>query len=143
MQEIISNKILGFDFGAKYIGVALGQTITKTARPLTSIVIKNNQINWQEIEQLIITWQPGQLVVGVPVDLAGKKQHTTFACLKFLQQLKKRYNLPVHQADERLTTWEAKQKLSLQHKEYLSKQEIKKVNAMAAAILLEQWILEN
>ena len=64
--------ILGFDFGTKYIGVAIGQTTTHTARPLTCLKVKNQHINWQDIDQLIKSWNPGQLIVGIPIDMQGK-----------------------------------------------------------------------
>ena len=114
--------VLGFDFGTKYIGVAIGQTATNSARPLTCIKVKNRQINWQTITKLIEFWGPGQLIVGIPVDMQGKQQHTTLECLKFFDDLQKRYNLPTHKIDERLSTWEAKNMISLHKSNYNTKE---------------------
>lgn len=138
-----SQIILGFDFGAKYIGIAIGQTMTNTARPLTCLKVKNQKINWQEIDQLINAWNPGQLIVGIPLDMQGKQQHTTFECLNFLNELEKRYNLPTNKVDERLSTWEAKKSLSISQKNKFSSQELHQINAMTAAILVEQWLNEK
>lgn len=132
--------VLGFDFGTKYIGIAIGQTTTNSARPLTCLKVKNRQIHWQEIDQLIKSWSPKQLIVGIPVDLDGKQQHTTFACLKFFNALQHRYNLPTHKVDERLSTWEAKKNLFALNKFNYSAHELHQINAMAASILLEQWL---
>ena len=133
--------ILGFDFGSKYIGVAIGQTATNNARPLTCIKVRNRQINWTSIDQLIKDWEPAQLVVGIPVDMDGKEQHTTLECLKFFGCLQQRYSLPTHKVDERLSTWEAKKRFSLSTSKlnYTSK-ELLEINAMAAAILVQQWL---
>ncbi len=134
--------ILGFDFGTKYIGVAIGQTTTNTARPLTCLKVKNRQINWQDIDHLIKSWNPGQLIVGIPVDMQGKQQHTTLECLNFLGLLQKRYNLPTHKVDERLSTWEAKKSLYALQKSNFTPKELEQVNATAAAILVQQWLNE-
>ncbi len=143
MSSIQPNQIiLGFDFGTKYIGVAVGQTTTNTARPLTCLKINNLNINWQDIDQLIQSWAPKQLIVGIPVDMQGKKQSTTYQCLHFHQQLQQRYNLPTHKVDERLSTWEAKKKLSALQKFKFSHKELLQINASAAAILVEQWLNE-
>lgn len=130
--------VLGFDFGTKYIGVAVGQTVTRNARPLTSIQVKNRHINWQIIDQLIKNWQPSQLIVGIPLDMEGNSQYTTLQCLKFFHSLQKRYNIPIHKVDERLSTWEAKHILSL-HKNSYSTNELININATTAAVLIEQW----
>lgn len=130
--------VLGFDFGTKYIGVAVGQTVTRNARPLTTIKFKNRHLNWQTIDQLIKNWQPSQLIVGIPLDTQGNSQYITLQCLKFFHDLQKRYDLPIHKVDEHLSTWEAKKALSLQKNSY-SSNELIDINATAAAILIEQW----
>lgn len=134
--------ILGFDFGTKYIGIAVGQTTTNTARPLECLKNDNRKINWQYIDQLINFWKPKQLIVGIPLDMDGKKQHTTAKCLYFLQQLQQRYGLPTHKVDERLSTWEAKKNLGLLKKTNPSTKELLEINATAAAILVQQWLNE-
>ena len=83
--------ILGFDFGTKYIGVAVGQTTTNTARPIDCLKNNHQQINWEAIGILIHTWKPKELIVGIPTDLNNKIQPITIKSLKFYQQLKKRY----------------------------------------------------
>lgn len=135
--------ILGFDFGTKYIGIAIGQTTTNTARPLICLKVKNRKINWPDIDQLITSWKPTQLIVGIPVDMHGKQQHTTFECLDFFDSLQNRYNLPTHKVDERLSTWEAKKHLAVLQKSKLSNRELHQINATAAAILVEQWLNEE
>lgn len=102
---------LGFDFGNKKIGVAVGQTTTATASPLQTLRCINQQPDWPKIGQLIAEWQPAGLVVGISRQQDGGDNPVTPLMLKFCRQLAGRYRLPVHQQDETLSTFEAKQLL--------------------------------
>lgn len=102
---------LGFDFGTKKIGVAVGQLTTATASSLQTLRSLNQTPNWQAIEQLVTEWQPAGFVVGISRQLDGTDNPVTARMLKFCRQLNGRFNLPVHQQDETLTTFEAKQML--------------------------------
>lgn len=102
---------LGFDFGTKKIGVAVGQLTTATANSLQTMRSLNQMPNWQVIEQLVKEWQPAGFVVGISRQLDGTDNPVTARMLKFCRQLNGRFNLPVHQQDETLTTFEAKQML--------------------------------
>ena len=103
--------VLGFDFGMKHIGVAVGQTITRTANPLTSLKAINGIPNWEELNKLIKTWNAKTLIVGIPLNMDGTEQPITAAAKKFSNRLHAHYQLPVQTVDERLTTVEAKQQL--------------------------------
>ncbi|MBF6647002.1 Holliday junction resolvase RuvX [Methylobacter sp. BlB1] len=102
---------LGFDFGNKKIGVAVGQTTTGTASPLQTIRSINQTPNWDVIGKLIQQWQPAGLVVGISRQADGSDNPVTPRMLKFCRQLEGRYHLPVYQQDESLSTFEAKQML--------------------------------
>ena len=102
---------LGFDFGNKKIGMAVGQLETKIASPLETIRSLNQVPNWDKISQFIDEWQPIGLVVGVSRQADGRDNPITPRMLKFCRQLNGRYNLPVFQIDEALSTFEAKQML--------------------------------
>ncbi len=75
------NTLLCFDFGTKRIGVAVGQSITKTANPLKTVKNSNNKPDWNDIEQLIKEWQPDALVVGIPLNMMDEVQEMTVAIL--------------------------------------------------------------
>ncbi len=132
---------LGFDFGMKHIGVAVGQTITNTATPLTSIKARDGIPNWDEIEKLISTWNVKVIVIGIPLNMDGTEQPITAAAKKFGNRLEARFKLPVHRIDERLTTVEAKQQLfdSLGYKA-LDKASI---DSYSAKLILESWLNSN
>lgn len=136
------NIILGFDFGMKYLGIAVGQKISKTASPLSSLKMKNGSPDWEQITTLIAKWQPGELIVGLPLNMDGTSQPIAEAAKSFTDDVAQRYQLPTYLVDERLSTWEAKNRLNIRKDVTLKKREIDKVNSFAAMILIEQWLQE-
>ena len=95
--------VLGFDFGARRIGVAIGNGITRQARPLAVIEAQGDR-RWQNIAALIAEWQPVALVVGIPRHPDGTAHELTARCEKFARQLHGRTGLPVGTADERYSS---------------------------------------
>ena len=96
--------LLAFDFGEKRIGVAVGNTITKTAEPLTIIQQKNQDERWKAIEQLIQEWQPTILIVGLPKHPDGVEHEMTHKAKRFGNQLNGRFQKQVVWVDERYTS---------------------------------------
>ena len=109
--KLQSDAYLGFDFGNKKIGVAVGYADTGIASPLQTIRSLNQVPNWQVIGQLIAEWRPAGLVVGISKQADGSDNIITPRMEKFCRQLQGRFNLPVHNVDEALTTFVAKQLL--------------------------------
>lgn len=135
--------LLSFDFGMKHIGVAVGQTITQTVTPLCTITATDGIPNWAEIDALIERWKPNGIVIGIPLNMDDSEQLLTHCARKFANRLHHRTRLPIHTVDERLSTWEAKNRLKLKilnPKSKKIKKHIQDINAMAASILLEQWM---
>lgn len=128
-----ASTLLAFDYGLKRIGVAVGQTLTGTARPLQTVAVKNNRPDWPEIEQLIKTWLPDALVVGLPLNMDGTEQEMTNHARQFSRRLHGRFRLPVHFADERLTTREANWRL-------VEDGGGRNPDAVAAQFILEGWL---
>ena len=126
--------VIGFDFGTHWIGVAVGQTLTRQATPLTTL--KTN--DWKSIEHLIDDWRPQKLVVGLPRSMSGEDHEMTARAKRFGRQLQGRYGIDTSMVDERLTTREAYQ-IAIEKEEYKSKQEI---DSLSAALITESW-LEN
>ena len=138
----MNERVLGFDFGMKFIGIAVGQTLTRSATPLTTLLACDGIPQWPEMAALIQNWQPTRLIVGIPLNMDGTTQAITFCARKFAKRLHTRFLLPISEVDERLTTWEAKQ-LHIRHHRKLTHKEILKINATSAALLVEQWLLAN
>lgn len=107
----IEGTLMGFDFGEKRIGVAVGETMLKLAHPLTTIQAEENAIKFAQIAALIEEWRPALLVVGLPMHLDGEAHQLTHLAKKFAQRLEGRFNLPVVMVDERLSSAEAAQSL--------------------------------
>ncbi|HID48713.1 MAG TPA: Holliday junction resolvase RuvX [Chromatiales bacterium] len=128
--------LLGFDYGTVRIGVALGQTVTGTAKPLTTLACRNGQPDWTAIGRLIAEWQPRRLVVGLPLQLDASEQEMTGRARRFGNQLKGRYNLPVEMVDERLTSREAEAELAAKGGKF----DKAGIDALAAALILQSWL---
>lgn len=125
--------LIGFDYGDLRIGVAVGQTLTGTATPLETVAVSNGKPDWARIDAILAEWKPGALVVGDPLNMDGTPQPMTVAANAFAAALAKRYNLPVHRADERLSTWEAKGRLK----------DTRNLDPIAAQAILETWLSEH
>jgi putative Holliday junction resolvase len=103
--------VLGFDFGKKYIGVAVGQEITGSASPLGSVKANDGIPHWDNMTKFINEWQPDFIVVGLPLNMDGSEQQLTLDAKKFGNRVSGRYGIKVEFQDERLTTATAKEAL--------------------------------
>jgi putative Holliday junction resolvase len=140
MNQPIPEILLGFDFGMKRIGVAVGQTVTQSARPLGTLKAINGVPQWPAITRLITTWHPGGLVVGIPLNMDGTEQPLTAAAQQFADSLYKHFKLPVYGMDERLTSVEAKARLFSEGGfKALRKGEI---DSVAAQLILQNWLAQ-
>lgn len=126
---------LGFDFGSKRIGVAIGQELTGTARALITLSNRDGAPDWEAISRLIEEWQPAALVVGLPLNLDGTDHDVTRLARRFGNRLRGRYNLPVYTMDERLSSAEAEALLAEQ-----GRYEKADVDKVAAQIILQGWL---
>ena len=129
---------LGFDFGYKRIGVAVGQRLTCRATPLQTLKAVQGVPNWENIVTLMKQWQPEALVVGLPTCLDGSPLYTTGAARGFARQLRKRGSCPVYVVDERLSTVEARAQLFAEGG--YRKLKSSEIDSLAACIILEQWL---
>ncbi len=129
---------LGFDFGMKNIGVAVGQELTNTATPLTVIKAREGIPDWDQISSLLAEWQPQLLVVGLPLNMDGTEQDMTAAAKRFGHRLNGRFHIPVDWQDERLTTFEALDQLGIRSKMQSNKRE--DVDRISAQLILQSWL---
>lgn len=130
----IEGRVMGFDFGLKRIGIAVGQTLSATASPETTLISRDGVPDWEAISQLIALWQPRALVVGLPMRLDGSEQPFTQNARKFGQRLHGRYQKPVFFIEEQLSSHEAEQRLKSAAGSH------QKLDAHAAQIILENWL---
>lgn len=107
--RIMSGTLLAFDFGTRSIGVAIGQRITGTARPLTAIKAQDGTPDWNIITRLLKEWQPETVVVGLPLNMDGSEQPTlTARARNFANKIHGRFGVAITLHDERLSTVEAR-----------------------------------
>lgn len=130
--------LLGFDYGRRRIGVALGQEFTGTARALTTLDSRNGGPDWEAIGRLIEEWQPQALVVGIPCHMDGSEHEMTRAARRFGNRLNGRYNLPVYTVDERLTSDEAERLLAEEGRG--GRQHKAEIDMLAAQLILQAWL---
>lgn len=131
-------RLLGFDFGLKRIGVAFGQTITLSAKPLCTLKAQNGECELAAITRLINEWQPQALIVGLPLNMDDTEQHITQKARAFSDFLTRQTGLPVHLFDERLTTIEARERI-FEQGGYKALHQTE-IDAVAAALIVEGWM---
>lgn len=134
--------LLGFDYGTKQIGVAVGQAVTGQARELCTLRAQNGVPDWAQVERLIAEWKPDAIVVGLPLNMDGTSSDMSARAEKFARRLNGRFNLPVHTHDERLTTFEAKGERMARGGQRGTYRD-NPVDAIAAALLLQSWLEAN
>ena len=133
--------VMGFDYGLRRIGVAIGQTVTGTASPLTPLVAKAGIPDWRVIGSLLSEWQPRLVVVGEPLHMDGSVSDMTLRARKFAQRIHGRFGTKVVMADERLSSFEAKGRVM----ERCGPQDFGEfaVDSLAALLIVEQWLRED
>ena len=129
--------LLGFDFGPRKIGVAVGQTVTGSASPLTTLRSRNDKPDWDGIEALVREWGAKEAVVGLPYNMDDTETELAPRVRRFARQLNGRFGLEVHLVDERLTSIEARNRLGR------AATSLEVVDAMAATLILETWLSER
>ena len=129
--------LIAFDFGEKRIGAAVGQNVTRTATPLETVPVRREEPDWNAIDRLIDAWKPDALVVGLPLNMDGTEQRVTVRARRFASRLHERSGLPVHLADERLSTREAWARLI----ESGSRRD--GPDPIAAQVILEGWFAQG
>ena len=133
--------VLAFDFGTRRIGVALGNSVTRVARPLTTIDREASAARFEAIASLIDQWQPDVLIVGRPLHADGSEHEMTARAERFARQLSGRFGLEVTCVDERFTTLAADSELAgagVRRRERKAARD-----AVAAQVILQSWFDET
>ena len=133
--------ILAFDFGERRIGVAIGNTGTRTATAVGVLPARGTP-DWEAVTRCVRQWSPDRAVVGLPYNMDGSETVLTAACRQFAAELSKRYQLPVDLVDERLTSSAAQADLRDARRSGARKRRIRRedIDANAARLILETWL---
>jgi putative Holliday junction resolvase len=122
--------VLGFDFGLKRIGVAVGNTGLRQAQPLQIIDAPTNEGKFAALGKLVAEWQPAVCVVGLPRHPDGAEHEMTVRCRRFANQLHGRYAVETVLVDERYSSAVLQQRRG------------ERVDDQSAAIILQQYFEE-
>ena len=133
-----SSALLAFDFGEKYIGIAVGDAETGLAHALEHIAAEANAERFARIEALIAEWRPARLIVGLPLSMDGTEHDMTRRARRFARQLEGRFGLPVDFADERLSSAEAED--LLRERGRGGREHKHESHALAAQIILQDYL---
>ena len=133
--------VLGFDVGARRIGVAVGSAFGSGARPVAVVDVRATGPDWDRIERLRREWRPDGLVVGDPMQLDGGDQPIRMAAQAFARELRQRTQLPVVMVDERHSSQEAARRFAGERAEGKRKRrDAELLDAVAAAIIVDRWL---
>jgi putative Holliday junction resolvase len=124
---------MAFDYGTRRVGVAVGNSVSKSGQALKMIAAPNSDAMFGEIEDLLKEWQPDRLIVGVPVYPDGTEHEMTAKARRFGNQLNGRFQLPIEWVDERYTSVVLQDDRRMQDN----------LDAHSAALILEQYFAES
>ncbi|MEP6418219.1 MAG: Holliday junction resolvase RuvX [Marinobacter sp.] len=108
MPEAGNRRVIAFDFGTRRIGVASGQEMLGTGKPLTMLPARDGVPDWEQIGRLLKEWQPDRVLVGLPLNMDDTENDMCARARKFGRRLHGRFHVEVEMVDERLTSFEAK-----------------------------------
>lgn len=133
--------ILAFDYGLRRIGVAVGNTGTRTATALGALAARGSP-DWDAVAACVREWSPRRIVVGLPYNMDGTETVLTAACRDFAAGLSDRFQLPVDLVDERLTSSAAQADLREARRSGARKRRVRRedIDANAARLILETWL---
>lgn len=137
-----SGTIMAFDYGSKRIGVAIGQQLSASSRPLDTVAVRQNKPDWDHISRLLNEWQPDLLLIGLPLTEDGGEQEMSTAARRFANRLNGRYQLPVELVDERFSSIEAEEIIvEARRNGRLKKSKVKQaVDQIAAKLIIQSWL---
>ena len=136
--------VLGFDVGTRRIGVAMGNTLSGTARAIAMVAARDEGPDWDAIGALVREWRPDRLVVGEPLTLDGESQPATHMARRFAREAAERFALPVDLIDERSSSREAERRFASARRDGRARRrDAKAMDALAAQVIVERWLGET
>jgi putative holliday junction resolvase len=136
---VMEGTLIGFDFGSRRIGVAVGETSTRIASPLGAIEGEANEARFDAIGRIVDEWHPAGFVVGLPRHADGSEHAVAKLAEKFARRLQARYGVPVAFVDETLTSADAEASLKRTRTRAGRKSD---VDALAATLILQSFLDE-
>ena len=140
-----AQRVLGFDFGLRRIGVAVGNELTGTSQSVVTVDCSGDRPNWKHIAELVEEWQPKKLVVGLPLSMDGSENTMSQLARNFATQLSQRLQLPICLVDERLSSNQADVILreSTAKGKKIKKKHLQARDNLAARLILQTYFEDN
>jgi putative Holliday junction resolvase len=139
-ETTIRPRLLGLDVGSRTIGMAVSDPLGITAQGLPTLRRKNKRTDLQELDRVVQEYGVAEIVVGYPLHMRGGETAGSQRMAEFAEQLRRRFGIPVHLWDERLTTAEAQR--VLRESEISIRRRAQVVDQMAAVLILQSF-MEN
>jgi len=138
---VSGQRLLGFDYGSKKIGVATANTLTATSQALSTLPFSGGKPDWKMLGAVIQEWTPDTLVVGLPLHMDGSESDLSKRCRKFAKNLQTRYQIPVIMSDERLSSDQAELQLRNGQTRSIKRNNLR--DAVAAELILHTYMSQN
>lgn len=137
-----ANIAIGFDYGKRRVGIAIGNAIACTAQALVTLEHHSGQPDWTALDRVVAEWRPDIFIVGLPLDTDGTTQKMTRRATNFANELRGRYKCRLQTIDERYSTIEARERLAVARASGSRGKRLAKgdSDAMAAQVILESWL---
>src|SRR5580698_2061275 len=137
-RAVVAGRVLGLDVGSKRIGVAVSDPLGITAQGLDTLQRTTKRRDFEHLQRVIQEYDVREIVVGLPLRMSGAEGTQSDKMLVFAEELRKRFRLPVHLWDERLTSAEANR--LLRETDLSIEKRGKAVDRMAAILILQGWM---
>lgn len=132
--------VIAFDYGTRFTGVAVGQTVTGTASALPHLAMRDGGPPWDAIAAVLEEWQPQLVLVGLPLNMDGSESDMSRVARRFGNRLHGRTGYAVEWQDERLSSVEARGRMSNKGGQ---ERQGGAIDSLAATVILEHWLLEQ
>jgi len=130
--------VMALDVGSKRIGVAVSDPSGTFALPVTVVERTDLRSDLRRIEEIAREYAISEMVVGDPIRLSGERGLAAQTIDRFVEQLRKSYDGPIHRVDERLTTAQAQRTLIAADVRRAKRKTV--IDKMAAALILENFL---
>ena len=137
-SHAIAGRVLGLDVGSRRIGIAISDPLGITAQGLETLQRRNKRFDLEALERIVREYEVREIVVGLPLRMSGAEGTQSEKMQVFAEDLRRRFRLPVHLWDERLTSAEANR--LLRETELSIEKRAKAVDRMAAVLILQGWM---
>jgi putative Holliday junction resolvase len=131
-------RIMGLDVGLRRIGIAISDPLGFTAQGLPTLLRQNKRLDFEHLAKVVAEYQVSEIVVGYPLRLSGAEGIQSEKMQVFAEELRKKFGLPVHLWDERLTSTQANR--LLRETDLSIKKRGQAVDRMAATLILQNWM---